>query len=74
MNKPYAPTDHVSTESNRFIYPGAGGQLPPRGCKVNLLTKGGVCVEGVWRDGCGFVGWAPLPSRDKEAERKLGMR
>ena len=33
--------------------------LPPGGAKVLLLTRGGVCIVGVWAEGC--VAWAPLP-------------
>lgn len=36
---------------------------PPRGCKLLLLTTGGVAVIGLWSDDGGFVAWSPLPKR-----------
>lgn len=45
----------------------------PHGVKVFLLTRGGVAVEGTWRDGGSFIAWHPLFSRDKEVERRLGL-
>ena len=33
---------------------------PPVGCKILLLTPGGVCVIGHWSNW--FVGWHPLPT------------
>jgi hypothetical protein len=37
---------------------------PPRGVKLLLLTKGGVCIIGTWKDG-DFDEWFPLPSRSR---------
>ena len=36
---------------------------PPRGCKVLLLTSGGVAVVGDWTDDSNLVAWAPLPRK-----------
>ena len=36
---------------------------PPRGCKLLLLTSGGVAVVGDWTDDSNLVAWAPLPRR-----------
>jgi hypothetical protein len=55
-----------------FLYPGAGDPVPPGGAKVLLLTEGGVCTIGHWNnDGFFFLGWAPLPKRDKQKEAML---
>jgi hypothetical protein len=54
-----------------FLYPGAGDQVPPGGAKVLLLTQGGVCTIGQWSDDGFFLGWAPLPKRDKVKEALL---
>jgi hypothetical protein len=51
-----------------FLYPLAGDPLPPGGAKVLLLTKGGICVSGSWNDSGAFLGWAPLPKRNREKE------
>lgn len=59
--------------THEFQYPGAGDALPPGGAKVHLLTVGGICVDGQWRDGQGFLGWAPLPRRNKEKEKAIGI-
>jgi hypothetical protein len=37
---------------------------------VLLLTQGGVCTIGQWGDPF-FIGWAPLPKRDKAKEALL---
>jgi hypothetical protein len=57
-----------------YLYPAAGDQRPPGGAKVQLLTKGGVCVTGCWSDSGGYLGWAPLPKRDKDKEAQLCIR
>lgn len=62
---------YVTSAGIRFQYPGAGDKSPPHGATVHLLTEGGVCVKGVWRDDGGFVGWAPMPKRDPEKEKML---
>lgn len=41
--------------------------------KVLLLTNGGVAVFGQWRDNAGFIAWAPLPKRNKQLEKELGL-
>lgn len=61
----------VSDESH-WRYPAAGA-LAPRGIEVQLLTKGGIQVRGVWEDGGAFIAWAPMIKRDKELERKYGL-
>ncbi len=53
---------------NKFQYPGAGDKPPPCGAKVHLLTRDGICVDGPWANDGRFLGWAPLPLRDKEKE------
>lgn len=54
-----------------YLYPSAGDPLPPGGAKVLLLTVGGVCVTGCWSSDGAYLGWAPLPKRDKEKEMTL---
>lgn len=54
-----------------FNYPKAGDATPPGGAKVLLLTIGGVCVIGPWASDGRYLGWAPLPKRDKEKEAVL---
>lgn len=61
----------VATESS-WHYP-AAGDLAPTGAIVQLLTKGGVQVQGIWRDSGSFIAWAPNLKRDKELERRLGL-
>jgi len=34
----------------------------PKGAKVLLLTRWGVCVPGVWYAEGQFIGWHPLPT------------
>jgi len=50
-------------------------EVAPLGQKVLLLTKGGVCVSGQWYGTYGqyFWGWAPLPSRNRAEEARLGI-
>ena len=45
---------------------------PPRGKKINLLTKGYVQVIGNYTDDGSFIAWAPLIKRNKakEAQQK----
>lgn len=63
---------HVSG-GRKFIYPAAGGKRPPGGAKVHILTIGGVCVDAQWSDDPdkGFLGWAPLPMRDRVQEGRV---
>ncbi len=61
----------VSDEA-RWRYP-ANGELAPTGVRVQLLTKGGVQVPGVWLDDGGFIAWAHNIKRDKDLERRLGL-
>jgi hypothetical protein len=56
---------------DEFLYPGVGDPKPPGGAKVLLLTLGKVCVSGPWNDSGAFVGWAPLPNRNKAKEKLL---
>lgn len=51
-----------------FNYPAAGDAAPPGGAKVLLLTRDGICVVGQWRGGGDFLGWAPLPRRNRNKE------
>jgi hypothetical protein len=51
-------------------------EVPPRtDATVLLLTKHGVCVPGEWRGKYGqyFIGWAPMPKRNKQREKELGL-
>lgn len=69
-----AKTSGYLVGDRRYLYPEAGDPCPPGGVKVHLLTKGGVCIEGHWKNGAGFLGWAALPARDKEKELKLKVK
>lgn len=44
-----------------------------RGSKTLLLTVGGICVTGTWLGDLGqyYIAWAPMPKRDKAAERLI---
>jgi len=55
----------------RWRYPEAGDGAPPTGVKLLLLTYGGICVTGTWRDDGWFSAWSPLPKRDKAKEARL---
>lgn len=54
-----------------YLYPSAGDPEPPGGSKVLLLTTGGICVTGPWSNDGRFIGWAPMPTRDKTKEAGL---
>jgi len=54
-----------------YLYPGAGDASPPLGVKVLLLTRYGMCLVGQWSNNDFYVGWAPLPTRNKEKEAFL---
>lgn len=63
------PLDPVlSTDELVFRYPCAGDKPPPGGAEVHLLTIGGVCVRGPWSNDGRYMGWCPLPKRDKTKE------
>lgn len=44
---------------------------PPRGRKIQLLTIGGIAVEGDWTEHGGFVAWAPLLKIPPKIKAKL---
>lgn len=56
-----------------YLYPEAGDEPPPGGANVLLLTEGGICVRGQWRDGMGFLAWSRMPKRDKATEVVIEM-
>lgn len=53
-------------------YP-ANGEPAPKGELVQLLTIGGVQVQGIWRDNGCYIAWAKNLVRDVELERRLGL-
>lgn len=57
-----------------FFYPELGEQRAPGGADVMLLTTGGVAVRGCWSDDGRYLGWAPLPKRDRQKEDALMQR
>ena len=61
----------VTTSDLRYRYPGAGDHTPPTGRDVLLLTQGGMCVRGPWANDGRYLGWCPLPQRDKTKEALL---
>lgn len=65
-----SPKGYVSDETNEYRY-----EVAPLGQTVMLLTRGGVCIKGVWAGKFGqyFWGWAPLPRRNKAVEERLGL-
>lgn len=65
------PAKPYFADGDAFQYPRAGDPKPPGGAKVLLLTAGGVCTLGQWDDNGFFLGWAPLPKRDKAKEALL---
>jgi hypothetical protein len=64
-------TPAVTTSDLRFRYPGAGDPPPPLSGDVLLLTRGGICVRGPWANDGRYLGWCPLPQRDKVKEELL---
>jgi len=60
---------YVATKHALYLYPRAGDERPPGGAKVLLLTSGGICVIGQWKDEPWCIGWHPLPGRDREKEK-----
>lgn len=61
-------TKVITTDELHYRYPGAGDEPPPGGSQVQLLTVGGVNVRGPWSDDGRYLGWCPLPKRDKAKE------
>jgi hypothetical protein len=57
----------IQTGDMEYFYPDYGDPEPEPGAKVLLLTRGHVCVTGVWNEY--FLAWAPLPKRNKEKEK-----
>ena len=57
-------------DGQEFYYPLAGDPKPPEDHKVILLTTGGVCVVGSWNE-YWYLGWLPLPKRNKEKELQI---
>jgi hypothetical protein len=60
-----------NTVSNDWIY-----EVPPRtDAKVQLLTVGRIATYGSWYGELGehFIAYCPLPKRNKELERRLGL-
>jgi hypothetical protein len=61
----------ITEAGNEWIY-----AIPPRtDAKVQLLTTGAVQTSGNWYGAYGefFVAYAPIPKRNKERERQLGV-
>jgi hypothetical protein len=44
-----------------------------RAAKRLLLTTGRVAIVGPWLKGDGVIAWCPLPKRDKQKEKELGL-
>jgi hypothetical protein len=61
-------------ERSPYLYPGLGERKPAGGEDVTLLTIGGVAVRGSWSDDGRYIGWAPLPGRDRRKEDLLASR
>lgn len=59
----------ITTSDLRYRYPAAGDSAPPSSGDVLLLTKGGICVRGSWSSDGRYLGWCPLPQRDKSKEQ-----
>jgi hypothetical protein len=57
-----------------YLYPGLGDRKPAGGEDVTLLTTGGVAVRGCWSDDGRYLGWAPLPARDRRKEALLANK
>lgn len=54
---------------------------PPAGCSVNLLTTGGIEVDGLWTNDGRYLAWSPklktpswLKEKISEAYLKNGLR
>lgn len=64
--------DYQSDQSaGTYIYPQAGDPAPRKGAKVQLLTIGGIHTTGPWDDSGFYIGWLPLPKRDKDKEELI---
>ena len=60
----------AGVEGGEYLYPRAGDPEPRKGAKVQLLTEGGVHTTGPWTGSTFYIGWLPLPKRNKEKELK----
>lgn len=58
-------------QGGEYLYPDAGDPSPEDGAKVQLLTKGGVHTNGIWNDSGDYLGWLPLPKRNKRKEQEI---
>jgi len=54
-----------------YNYPEAGDPRPGSNEQVSILTEGGICIRGTWKDDAGFLGWANFPPRNKEKEELI---
>jgi hypothetical protein len=61
----------AGTEGGEYLYPRAGDPKPLKGAKVQLLTVGGVHTTGPWDDNGFYIGWLPLPKRNKRKEQDI---
>ena len=58
----------AGTEGGEWLYPRAGDPMPIPNSKVQLLTIGGIHTSGPWADNGFYVGWLPLPRRNRDKE------
>ncbi len=65
---------YITTKKQKFNYNLA---TAPLNTKMTLLTRGGVAVQGLLtgdpKKDSDIWGWCPLPIRDKDKERELGL-
>jgi hypothetical protein len=61
--------DPVTSVEPEYLDP--ADHPPPRGRKIQLLTIGGIAVQGDWDDEGGFVAWAPLLKIPPNIKAKL---
>jgi hypothetical protein len=52
-----------------WIYPHE--KQPPTGVKLNILTVGGIAIQGQWAYGVGFVAWQYMFKRNKDKESEF---
>jgi|TARA_R110000851_G_scaffold105885_1_gene224574 hypothetical protein len=48
-------------------------EAPPiekQSSKTLLLTQSGICILGPWNNTIGVIAWHPLPSRNRDEEKK----